>query len=994
MKIPGYKIEREIGRGGMATVYLAVQESLGRQVALKVMDPALVADKSFTERFFKEGRIIAQFNHPQIVTVFDIGSFDHHHYLSMEYLRGGTLEQEIRRGLSLARSLKIIKAVGGALHYAHSRGIIHRDIKPQNILFRQDGTPVLSDFGIARALTDENRLTIPGMAVGSPLYMSPEQVMGKENVSSRTDLYALGIVFYQMLTGSLPYKASDPIGIAVQHCKAPIPKLPQHLAKFQPVLEKLLAKDPVKRFANVEQFLRTLKTVETRELPRTKSRHTVSKKGLTLGGVLIVIIIGVVYYSTRLADNARQDSVKCVVERLPVREEVKPIAAYYENLAIQHLLNAEWGQGLNVVRVGLEVLAGDMRLQALQRLILKERKASELLAQMNQRSGKEKWQELEGLMSEGERLVPELIGCNTQLAKLRGQLEKQLTAELLAQIEAFYQTEQLDKSLALIARGERLVPRLSDWNQWIDRIEQRQRADALLAQAKANFASGEYEKSLALIEEVQELDPAEYRKLSVLRDKVVKALVAEWLARIQHFFEKGLLDESLVLIKRGQQLAPQLSVWKHWLNKVKKRQQANALLVQAHKLKMAGKLPESLQVITQALELEPGYDVLLRLRAQLEQGEQVGQRLAELSRLAKARKWQAMEEVIEEGKTLAPERDEWEEWLAWVEQRRYVDNQLVMARQLQEAGKLAESLQMVTQALELDPEHSKLLALKKQVEKAIANSGKDNKRKLMTDLLQQCEIHLREDHLTVGRDGTAFDCYRKVLDQDPDNFDALKGLEQIKERYVSLIVTAINQSQRNHYESIENYLENAESHMQKAKDYLVGLEKVDPEYSKLSELWQKLQAEQKNFEIYLRRQKQETINRQRIEGLLAAAQQHYRQGELKESLEQIEEGLPLASSDLNLLNLHYNLLALRDKIRSELVQRQMAQRKLLQAQQLFQNGEYKKSEQHIEEGLRLWPDDPDLLKLLDKVRSAQRRPEKFEGESQSDEPTVRPIDTL
>jgi tetratricopeptide (TPR) repeat protein len=207
-------------------------------------------------------------------------------------------------------------------------------------------------------------------------------------------------------------------------------------------------------------------------------------------------------------------------------------------------------------------------------------------------------------------------------------------------------------------------------------------------------------------------------------------------------------------------------------------------------------------------------------------------------------------------------------------------------------------------------------------------------------------------------------------------------------------VTAINQSQRNHYESIENYLENAESHMQKAKDYLVGLEKVDPEYSKLSELWQKLQAEQKNFEIYLRRQKQETINRQRIEGLLAAAQQHYRQGELKESLEQIEEGLPLASSDLNLLNLHYNLLALRDKIRSELVQRQMAQRKLLQAQQLFQNGEYKKSEQHIEEGLRLWPDDPDLLKLLDKVRSAQRRPEKFEGESQSDEPTVRPIDTL
>ena len=887
MKLPGYKIEREIGRGGMATVYLAVQESLGRQVALKVMKPALAADKSFTERFFREGRIIAQFNHPQIVTVFDIGSYNQHYYLSMEYLHGGTLEQEIRRGLSLAHSLEIIKAVGCALSYAHSRGIIHRDIKPQNILFRQDGMPVLSDFGIAKASTDDNRLTIPGMTVGSPSYMSPEQVMGQD-ISLRTDLYSLGIVFYQMLTGNLPYQASDPISVALQQCTAPIPTLPRHLARFQPLLRKLLAKDPEKRFASAEQFLQALNAIKVRERASAESRRPVSKKGLVLGGVLVLITIGVAYYLDILPSNARRDPVRCVAERLPAREEEKPIANYYETLAIQHLLKTEWGQGLNVVRVGLEVLSGDMRLQALQGLINKEQSATELLDQIKQRSGKETWQELERFITAGELLVPELMDCNSTLTALHKQLEKQLIVVFLTRIEQLYHTDQLDESIALIARGEQLVPQLSDWETWNNRIAQRQQSDALLEQAQARFEAGAYEESLALIEAVQELD-SKHPELAAQREEVVKAQVAELLTRIQQFFERGLLDESLVLVERGQQLAPQLPAWKHWFDKVKKRQQANALLVQAQKLNMAGRLMESLQVITQALKLEPEYDMLLRLRAQVKQGA--------------------------------------------------------------------------------------------QVEKAIADNGKDNERKLMINLLQKCEKYLREDHLTVGRDGTALDCYRKVLSLDPNNFDALRGLEQIKERYVFLAMTAINKSQRNQYESIENYLENAESHMQKAKNYLVGLEKVDPKYAKLSELWQMLQAEQQDFEMYLKRQGDEANNRQRIEGLLSAAQKQYRQGQLGESLEQIKEGLRLASDDLGLLNLRYSLLVLRDKIRSEIIQQRMAKRKLLQAQQLFQNGEYEKSKQYIEEGLRLWPNDLDLLSLLDKVRSAQRQLEKPEDES-------------
>lgn len=201
----------------MATVYLAIQESLDRQVALKVMQSNLLRDENFTERFLKEGRIIAQFQHPQIITIYDFGSHDSHYYFSMEFLPEGTLAQQIERGLSLERALDIIKLIAGALAYAHRRGVIHRDIKPQNILFRQDGTPVLSDFGIAKMVDTDTQLTAPGLAIGSPVYMSPEQITGQK-LDSRSDLYSLGIVFYEMLARRPPYRADDVISIALMHC--------------------------------------------------------------------------------------------------------------------------------------------------------------------------------------------------------------------------------------------------------------------------------------------------------------------------------------------------------------------------------------------------------------------------------------------------------------------------------------------------------------------------------------------------------------------------------------------------------------------------------------------------------------------------------------------------------------------------------------------------------------------------------------------------------
>ncbi|MCP5197350.1 MAG: serine/threonine protein kinase [Gammaproteobacteria bacterium] len=267
MKIPDYTIIREIGKGGMAAVYLAIQESLDRPVALKVMQPSFTSESgNFTERFLKEGRIIAQFQHPKIITIYDFGSHDPYHYFSMEFLSKGTLSQRIAQGLSPEHALEIVKSIAEALAYAHGLGIVHRDIKPQNILFRQDDTPVLSDFGIAKVIdAEDTRLTIPGLIIGSPTYMSPEQITGKD-LDNRSDLYSLGVVLYEMLSKEPPYRSSDVLSIAMMHCTQPVPQLPISFGKLQPMLQRLLAKDPAERFESAEEFIDVLDHTQTQPL--------------------------------------------------------------------------------------------------------------------------------------------------------------------------------------------------------------------------------------------------------------------------------------------------------------------------------------------------------------------------------------------------------------------------------------------------------------------------------------------------------------------------------------------------------------------------------------------------------------------------------------------------------------------------------------------------------------------------------------------------------
>jgi serine/threonine-protein kinase PpkA len=262
-KLPGYRIEKTLGKGAMSTVYLAVQESLERRVALKVLSPKLASDPTFNKRFVKEARIIGKLGHPHIVTIFDAGNDQDQFYIAMEYLDGGTLKEKIKAGLTPEQAVSILRQIAQALGCAHLQNCIHRDIKPANILFRNPETAVLSDFGIAKNLEDKTQLTAVGWRIGTPNYMSPEQALAKP-VDARCDLYSLGVVFYEMLTGTRPFQGADAFETAMLHIKAPTPVLPKPLRRFQPILNRLLAKDPQARFASAQELVQAIQNLEAR----------------------------------------------------------------------------------------------------------------------------------------------------------------------------------------------------------------------------------------------------------------------------------------------------------------------------------------------------------------------------------------------------------------------------------------------------------------------------------------------------------------------------------------------------------------------------------------------------------------------------------------------------------------------------------------------------------------------------------------------------------
>ncbi|MGH8051361.1 MAG: bifunctional serine/threonine-protein kinase/formylglycine-generating enzyme family protein [Arenimonas sp.] len=265
--IPGYRVLRRIGKGGMSQVYLGVQESLDRQVAIKVMSPEALADEVSKQRFEQEARTIAKLEHPCIVGIHEVGrSYQGLMYYVLPYLAKGHLGQRDFTN-DEARTFEVLRALLSALEYAHARGIVHRDVKAENVLFDNADRPLLTDFGIALSKKDNTRITTAGLAVGSGGYMAPEQARG-EAVDGRADLYSVGVLAYELVTGRLPYLANDPLALALMHAQDPIPRLSADKKHWQGFIDRAMAKMPENRFRNAQQMLGALNQLA--DTPRQK----------------------------------------------------------------------------------------------------------------------------------------------------------------------------------------------------------------------------------------------------------------------------------------------------------------------------------------------------------------------------------------------------------------------------------------------------------------------------------------------------------------------------------------------------------------------------------------------------------------------------------------------------------------------------------------------------------------------------------------------------
>ena len=266
-KFGRYEIKSEIARGGMATVYHAYDPVFERNIAIKVLPRAMLHDPEFRTRFEREAKVIGRLEHPAIVPVYDFGEEDQQPFIIMRYMSGGSLSERIERGpMGLGETASIIDRLATALDASHALDIIHRDIKPGNVLFDRYGNAYLSDFGIARIVTEDQVTTITGGSIiGTPAYMSPEQIQGDKIISGRSDIYALGILVYQMLTGTRPYEADTPAQILMKHIMDPIPNIltvrPDLPESTSIVIAKALAKEPEARYVTVAEFASALNTV-------------------------------------------------------------------------------------------------------------------------------------------------------------------------------------------------------------------------------------------------------------------------------------------------------------------------------------------------------------------------------------------------------------------------------------------------------------------------------------------------------------------------------------------------------------------------------------------------------------------------------------------------------------------------------------------------------------------------------------------------------------
>ena len=337
-----YKIEEEIGRGGMAIVYLARDPFMSRRVAIKVLLRHFALDAGFLQRFRREAQVIASLEHSAIVPIYDFGEHDGQPYIVMRYMPGGSLADRMKRGtLTLVEAVAVLNRLAPALDEAHEQGIIHRDLKPANILLDQHNQPYLCDFGLVKfSESSATPLTTSGGIVGTPAYMSPEQARGVVKLDGRTDVYALGVIFYELLTGTRPYKADTPMGTAMMHVLEPVPhildRMPDLLPECDTIISKAMTKDREGRFPTASALAAatskltmvvTPPPAESPPGPEPRGREALPRwlygLALLLAALVVLVLAGRYYFTSIAAGGAAATPLPIVT--LSPAPSVEPI---------------------------------------------------------------------------------------------------------------------------------------------------------------------------------------------------------------------------------------------------------------------------------------------------------------------------------------------------------------------------------------------------------------------------------------------------------------------------------------------------------------------------------------------------------------------------------------------------------------------------------------------------------------------------------------------
>lgn len=651
-----FELTEILGKGGMGIVYKGRQISLDREVAVKVLPASLTQKKDFVERFYREAKAIAKLNCPQIIQVYGAGDHEGKHYFAMEFINGEDLAEKLQRGdlFEIQKILFVIRETAEALAKAGEKNIIHRDIKPANIMITKKGEIKIMDFGLAKFITDGDDITQAGVVMGTVNYLSPEQGQGKR-CDQRTDIYSLGVVMYELLTGKVPFQGENPSSVIYQHIHTK-PPLPSELNNSVPkdveaVVMKCLRKDPNQRYFSASELVKDIEAIEAGKAPKTgliANRKMVMKRGNKIGLVLIIVmvlsiliagVLGWVFKDTPLVKSVTGkvaglfgvDDNKPSSEDIRKRQEEEQKRRAEEEQRRQERRQEE--EKRQKLEIELKAIEEKMRTNNVKELKGAVRHLTQLQAEN----------------PENERIS---ILIETVASKI-GTIEH--IQESKAEVEKYLKEKQFDEAEKLAAELLRRVPDdlilkslytkvQNEKESYLHEKKRTENIEKELTGAKKLYEMGSFELALEKFKDVLRLDPA--NAVAAAKVKECEAKIREMKSKAQ---EKGGEEDRKVtqlVLTADQHLA--ISQCANYYNAAEdyfnKRDFINATLYVERTLAVEGidHIPAAIELKKRAIELRIKIEMALR---EIQEKRALKERIATLKKM--------VEEKIKEGDELA-----------------------------------------------------------------------------------------------------------------------------------------------------------------------------------------------------------------------------------------------------------------------------------------------------------------------------------------------------